>query len=300
MNYMLDAGLNDARLVFPGMAVAICAVVVGAITQARYTTHDIKLGDEYLHSDFSDAMSVEVPLLQPVLREFSLTSEMTVVLEHNILQQLEESEQQLMTPILTPRPMSRSASALVLLPGPPVSRAQLHANTCIGIMSAVFGGMLVALFVPAVNIACNDPFSWLPAGVQPLSIWTVNFFINLSLSLTCMAMGTSMLYSPQPGIARSTLRAWMRDHNGRPLALLSGVLNASGNMFQYMAGQRAGFAAAALSQTFPVVTTVIGLVAFREFRGASRGTAALLALQVGLYVVAAAILALSFKPRTGH
>jgi hypothetical protein len=289
-NYLLDSGLNDARLVFPGMAVAICAVVVGAITQSRYARYDAHHGleehdaPEVITTHLSVPEAAEHVATAATAAGTSSSSESdTGHAEAAHASAADDLEQPLIIKVHQP---------------PPLTRAQLKKNTIIGLLSATTGGVLVALFVPAVNIACNDQFHLLPPGVQPLSIWTANFFINLALAITCIGMGVVMLYWPQLGGPRSSLQAWFFDNNGRPLALLSGVLNASGNMFQYMAGQRAGFAAAALSQTFPVVTTVLGLVAFREFRGASRGTAALLALQVGLYISSATILAASFKPRS--
>jgi glucose uptake protein len=102
------------------------------------------------------------------------------------------------------------------------------------------------------------------------------------------------------GSPRSSVSAYLSDHKGRWLAVLSGVLNASGNVCQFMAGQRAGFAAATLAQTFPLVTTLIGLAVFREFKGASRGTLALLALQICAYLASAGILATSFRARQGQ
>jgi hypothetical protein len=52
-----------------------------------------------------------------------------------------------------------------------------------------------------------------------------------------------------------------------------------------------------LANAFPLVTSIVGILLFKEFRGASRGTKGLLGLKFALYVVAVALLASSASSR---
>lgn len=52
-----------------------------------------------------------------------------------------------------------------------------------------------------------------------------------------------------------------------------------------------------LSSCFPLVTTLLGIVVFREFRGAGARTAALLAATNAFYVASIVLLGLSARAR---
>uniref|UniRef100_A0A0A8YSK6 Ureide permease 2 n=1 Tax=Arundo donax TaxID=35708 RepID=A0A0A8YSK6_ARUDO len=99
------------------------------------------------------------------------------------------------------------------------------------------------------------------------------------------------------GVPRSSLAAYLRDGEGRGLALMAGMVCGLGNAFTFMAGQAAGYAAADSVQALPLVSTFWGVVLFGEYRRSSRRTYTLLGSMLLMFVVAMAVLMASSSHR---
>jgi Ureide permease len=72
----------------------------------------------------------------------------------------------------------------------------------LGLGVAVAGGSIYGLFLPAFNVATNDSFGLLAAGVAPLSIYAANFYFSLAFAATSVTVNAAFLYLPPLGTAR--------------------------------------------------------------------------------------------------
>lgn len=169
------------------------------------------------------------------------------------------------------------------------------------------GGVVCAFFIPAFQIATNDPFQLLPEGTPPLSIYTANFYFSIGFTSSSGLISVWLLYRPwrtQP----SSLGAWLADHNCRGWSVLSGVLASLGDYTVWHGGQVAGYAAATLVLAYPIIGVVLGLLHFREHRGAggggegaprgARSALALVLTQAALYIASVGLLAASAELRS--
>ncbi|KAG6654153.1 hypothetical protein CIPAW_05G125500 [Carya illinoinensis] len=135
-------------------------------------------------------------------------------------------------------------------------------STLIGLAITFFAGVSFSLFSPAFNLATNDQWQTLKEGVPHLS----------------------------------SLKAYLRDWNGRGWAFLAGFLCGFGNGLQFMGGQAAGYAAADAVQALPLVSTFWAILLFGEYRKSSRRTYILLVSMLFMFIVAVGVLMAS----SGH
>ncbi|WZZ87691.1 ureide permease 4-like [Brassica napus] len=101
------------------------------------------------------------------------------------------------------------------------------------------------------------------------------------------------------GLARSSLKKYVKDSKGRSWAVFAGFLCGFGNGLQFMGGQAAGYAAADSVQALPLVSTFWGIILFGEYWRSSRRTYVLLVSMLLMFVAAVAILMAS-SGRRGH
>jgi len=173
----------------------------------------------------------------------------------------------------------------------------LGSHTLLGLGIVVFAGVFYALFTPAFNLATNDQWHTLPAGVPHLVVYTAFFYFSLACFAVSVGLNVWFLYRPMVGVPRSTVAAYLRDGEGRWLALLAGLVCGLGNAFTFMAGQAAGYAAADSVQALPLVSTFWGVVLFGEYRRSSRRTYTLLASMLLMFAVAMVVLMASSNHR---
>ena len=117
-------------------------------------------------------------------------------------------------------------------------------STFIGLAITFFAGISFSLFSPAFNLATNDQWHTLKKGVPHLSVYTAFFYFSVSCFVVAIILSITFLYHPVLNLPKSSLKAYLRDWNGRGWALLAGLLCGFGNGLQFMGGQAAGYAAA--------------------------------------------------------
>lgn len=109
--------------------------------------------------------------------------------------------------------------------------------------------------------------------------------IRLMTRLVCPPLLLLLLCRPPLGIKPSSLTAYLTDNHGRALSIFSGILAGVGDLFQFMGGQTAGYAAAMMVMAYPVVGVLWGLFRFKELRHRPKGTTGFRGLPWGLMLV---------------
>ena len=87
----------------------------------------------------------------------------------------------------------------------------LGSHTLLGLGIVVFAGVFYALFTPAFNLATNDQWHTLPAGVPHLVVYTAFFYFSLACFAASVGLNVWFLYRPMVGVPRSTVAAYLRD-----------------------------------------------------------------------------------------
>ena len=123
--------------------------------------------------------------------------------------------------------------------------AQVNASSkFIGLAIVFTAGACYSIFSPAFNLSTNDQWHKLAPGVDKLVIYTAFFYFSLAFFACAVIINVCFLYKPAFGVPKSSIGGYLKDWNGRWIALLAGILCGWGNGFQFMGGQAAGYAAA--------------------------------------------------------
>lgn len=167
----------------------------------------------------------------------------------------------------------------------------------LGVAVALGGGVVCCLVYPAINISSNDPFKWLPQGTPALTVYATNFWFSMAFSLSAFCLNLLMLYRPPPGTPRSSVSAWLADHDCRGWSIFSAALTSLGDLAHFAGGEQAGYAASMMVAAYPFVGTLLGLVLYKEFRGSSVRARVALGGQFVFYMAAISLLAASSRKR---
>jgi len=160
------------------------------------------------------------------------------------------------------------------------------------------GGIIYGLFLPAFQIAANDPFGLLPAFVPPLTVYTTFFYFSVGFATTSLLINTVFLQKPLFGSAKSSIVGYLCDNGrGRWLSILSGLLAAFGDLTQFIGGQTAGYAACYLVMAYPVISAICGIFKFKELTRQSPAILTCVLGQILFYVAAVGLLAASAELR---
>ncbi|EFJ12276.1 hypothetical protein SELMODRAFT_124621 [Selaginella moellendorffii] len=279
MNYFLDDRINRAEILFPGVACFLIAVFLGSALHSSNTKDNrAKLAAaELLNSNDGSGSSYK-----------RLDVEMAAVETKN---QPEEENG-------TTKTVKAQAGTAEFLDQLEHKRAikNTTSNTILGLGIIFFAGACFSLFSPAFNVATNDQWHTLKPGVPRLVVYTAFFYFSTSFFVLALFLSLVLLYRPAVGLPKSSLTAYVADWNGRPWALLAGLLCGFGNGLQFMGGQAAGYAAADAVQAMPLVSTLWGVLFFGEYIRSSRRTYMLLAAMLTMFCIAVAVLMAS----SGH
>ncbi|XP_057448112.1 ureide permease 1-like [Lotus japonicus] len=272
LNYFLDDKINKAEILFPGVGCFLIAVCLGSAVHSSNTA-DNKAKLEIFSNEAAQG---------------------------NCLSTLKGTSE-----VDSKDPEKGNDSAYKAKAGTAVFLIELEKRrsikvfgkgTLVGLAITFFSGICFSLFSPAFNLATNDQWHTLKKGVPHLSVYTAFFYFSVSCFVVAIILNITFLYQPLFNLPKSSLKAYLRDWNGRGWALLAGLLCGFGNGLQFMGGQAAGYAAADAVQALPLVTTFWGVVLFGEYRKSSRKTYILLGSMLLMFIAAVAVLIAS----SGH
>ena len=168
----------------------------------------------------------------------------------------------------------------------------------LGFAAALVGGVLYALLLPLYNLSVNDTLHTLPPGVPSLGVYCAYFYVALASCGLSIVFAPLLLRYPVRASARSGVARYLKDNHCRAWCVLAGVCLWIGDLAQFMGGQGAGFGVAYLVSAAPLVSTVLGIILFGEFRMSSWPAKACLAAQVVFYAASIAFLIASAKTRS--
>ncbi|KAL6842128.1 hypothetical protein ACP4OV_028107 [Aristida adscensionis] len=276
MNYFLDGRINRAEILFPGVVCFLIAVFLGSAVHSSNAKDDkeklkmVESAGLELSSDVVGTATVSPDPEAPKNgSDGNIPISQAKVGTGEFIIQLEKRR----------------------------SIKVFGSHKLLGLGLVFFAGFCFSLFAPAINLAINDQWHVLKGKDTPhLVVYTAFFYFSISAFMLGIGLNVWFLYRPMAGVPASTMGAYIRDWNGRPWALLSGLLCGFGNGFQFMAGQAAGYAAADAVQALPLVSTFWGVIFFGEYRRSSKKTYLLLAAMLSMFIIAVAVLMAS----SGH
>ncbi|XP_009777018.1 ureide permease 1 isoform X2 [Nicotiana tabacum] len=277
LNYYLDDKINKAEILFPGVGCFLIAVCLGSAVHASNAADNKAKLDSY-SNDSKDG-----------IRANSITDSKQTITQRVGAIDVEKG--------ISSTENAKFGTALFLIDLERRRAIKIFGkSTFIGLSLTFFAGVCFSLFSPAFNLATNDQWHTLKAGVPHLSVYTAFFYFSISCFVVAMILNLIFLYRPVLNAPKSSLKAYLNDWNGRGWALLAGLLCGFGNGLQFMGGQAAGYAAADAVQALPLVSTFWGVILFGEYRRSSRKTYTLLIGMLFMFVVAVGILMAS----SGH
>ncbi|XP_009591943.1 ureide permease 1-like isoform X2 [Nicotiana tomentosiformis] len=277
LNYYLDDKINKAEILFPGVGCFLVAVCLGSAVHASNAADNKAKLDSYSNDP------------KYGIRAKAITDSDQANTKRVGANDVEKG--------VASTEKAKFGTALFLIDLEKRRAIKIFGkSTFIGLSLTFFAGVCFSLFSPAFNLATNDQWHTLKAGVPHLSVYTAFFYFSISCFFIAMILNIIFLYHPVLNAPKSSLKAYLNDWNGRGWALLAGLLCGFGNGLQFMGGQAAGYAAADAVQALPLVSTFWGVILFGEYRRSSRKTYTLLIGMLFMFVVAVGILMAS----SGH
>ncbi|XP_027907350.1 ureide permease 1-like [Vigna unguiculata] len=274
-NYFLDDKINKAEILFPGVGCFLIAVCLGsAVHSSNSADNKAKLNE--FSADYKDGA-----------KNTTLTTS---------IETSEVDSKDLEDGSTSVHKAKAGTAAFLIELEKKRSIKVLGKSTFIGLAITFFAGVCFSLFSPAFNLATNDQWHTLKKGVHHLSVYTAFFYFSISCFVIAIILNVTFLYHPVLNLPKSSLKAYLRDWDGRGWAFLAGLLCGFGNGLQFMGGQAAGYAAADAVQALPLVSTFWGIVLFGEYRKSSKRTYMLLGSMLLMFIVAVAVLMAS----SGH
>ncbi|XAR65277.1 hypothetical protein NMG60_11009337 [Bertholletia excelsa] len=277
LNYFLDDKINKAEILFPGVGCFLIAVCLGSAVHASNSADNRRKLDTYSN----DYKMAEVDTNTSASKEPNPNQGGTKDPENGN--------------VTTEKTKFGSAVFLMELENRRAIKV-FGRNIMIGLAITFFAGVCFSLFSPAFNLATNDQWHKLKPGVPHLSVYTAFFYFSVSCFVIAIILNITFLYYPIFNLPRTSIRAYLKDWNGRGWAFLAGLLCGFGNGLQFMGGQAAGYAAADAVQALPLVSTFWGIILFGEYRRSSRRTYILLAGMLSMFIAAVGVLMAS----SGH
>ncbi|XP_062203292.1 ureide permease 1-like [Phragmites australis] len=285
LNYFLDGRINKAAVLFPGVGCFLIAAILGSLVHSSNAADNLeKMSSSLVNHSNNNRNTANGELTKHLLEKESPTD-------------LEEAKPDVSQATQAQVKAAVGTAEFLFDLEEKRSIKVMGSHTLLGLGIVVFAGVFYGLFSPAFNLATNDQWHALPDGIPHLVVYTAYFYFSLACLAVSVGLNVLFLYRPMVGVPRSTLAAYLRDGEGRGLALMAGMVCGLGNAFTFMAGQAAGYAAADSVQALPLVSTFWGVVLFGEYRRSSRRTYTLLGSMLLMFVVAMAILMASSSHR---
>ena len=152
------------------------------------------------------------------------------------------------------------------------------------IVVCVVSGILMGLWAPFVTHAMTQG--------RTLGPYSVGVFFTLGALLSCFVWNVYFMKKPLVGEPVNFSGFFHGPVSGHMLGILGGVLWGTGTVFNLVAAHFTGVAISyAIGQSAPMVAALWGVLAWHEFRGATRRAKTFLALMFVFYVLAILLVA---------
>lgn len=152
------------------------------------------------------------------------------------------------------------------------------------IVTCVVSGVLMGVWAPFVTRAMTEG--------NPLGPYAVAVFLTLGALLSCFIWNIYFMKKPLVGEPVKFGDFFRGPASGHALGLLGGFIWGTGLVFNLVAAHFTGVAISyAIGQSAPMVAALWGVLAWKEFRGASGKAYTYLTLMFVFYVVAIVLVA---------
>ncbi len=153
-----------------------------------------------------------------------------------------------------------------------------------GILLSVSAGILIAFFYGLVVKSLDNDF--VAGGTGNLTPFTGVFFFSVGVFVSTLVFNPFFMKYPVQGEPVKMSWYWKGDFKTHTSGVIGGFIWMLGMVMSFMAAGAANPAISyALSNAAPVVAILWGVLIWKEFRGAPKGTNTLLVLMFILYLV---------------
>jgi len=174
-----------------------------------------------------------------------------------------------------------SAILAVILDGKAYSSLQKSASSLSrkSIIVSVVSGVLMGLWAPFVTHAMTQGHT--------LGPYSVGAFFTLGALVSCFLWNVYFMKKPLVGTPVNFSDFFRGPSSGHLLGLFGGAIWGTGTVFNLVAANFTGVAISyAIGQSAPMVAALWGVLAWKEFQGASRRATTFLALMFVFYLLA--------------
>ncbi len=171
--------------------------------------------------------------------------------------------------------------------------AEKKKPTLKGILLSVFAGLLIAFFYGLVVKSLDN--TYVAGGTGTLTPFTGVFFFSVGVFISTFIFNPFFMRYPVQGLPVKMKEYW----KGNPKTHLSGIIGGSiwmlGMVVSFMAAGAANPAISyALSNAAPVVAILWGVLIWKEFKGAPKGTNTILLSMFILYIIGLVLITASY------
>jgi glucose uptake protein len=153
-----------------------------------------------------------------------------------------------------------------------------------GVMLSVVAGLFIAFFYGFV-VKSLDP-SFVSGGTGNLTPYTGMVFFTAGVLISTLIINPIIMKKPIVGKPVSMSAYWKGSFKEHTSGVLGGMIWMMGMIFSFMAVGAANPAIAyALSNAAPVVAILWGVLVWKEFKGAPKGTDTMLLILFVLYII---------------
>ncbi len=161
-----------------------------------------------------------------------------------------------------------------------------------GILLSVSAGLLIAFFYGLVVRSIDGQF--VAGGTGKLTPFTAAFFFSVGAFATTFVFNPIFMKKPVEGSPVRFSEYWQGDLKTHLTGVLGGMIWSLGLAVSFLAVSVAGPAISyALSNAAPVVAVLWGVLVWKEFANAPKGTNTLLVLMFACYLVGLAVITYS-------
>lgn len=156
--------------------------------------------------------------------------------------------------------------------------------TAKGILLSVLAGLLIAFFYGLVVKSLDNTF--VTGGTGTLTPFTGVFFFSVGVFLSTFIFNPFFMKYPVQGSPVAMSAYWMGNFKTHLSGVIGGFIWMFGMVVSFMAAGAANPAISyALSNAAPVVAILWGVLIWKEFKGAPKGTNTLLLIMFVFYII---------------